>query len=244
MRALGIWSLPLRRRHRSPSKDTKGLRSETRHWNEPGRGGAPRIGFRARNRDATRPTNPFQSGSCVCSRPTPHPTPLPGPVSAERGGRRRSRTFALAHLPSDLGEDAAVAEGHDKQREDIERHKVKHVVRRLLPAVPETPVAGALSEVGPLGLNGPKDEKLRMRRVEKGEARMRSQVNTSHTRGAGGGGVRRRASFARQQMAAHLLMVRQTPKSFESNSSLGRSGGAPAAFFGGRPACRTGSKRP
>ena len=77
----------------------------------------------------------------------------------------RSHTFSLVHLPIDLDEDAGVAESHDKQGEDIQRHKVKHVVCRLLPAMLETPMGHTLSEVHSISLNGPKDEQLRMNRV-------------------------------------------------------------------------------
>lgn len=78
-----------------------------------------------------------------------------------------SHTFALVHLPTDLGEDAGVAEHHDKQGEDIQRHKVKHVVCCLLPAMLEASMGHTLSEVHPVCLNGPKDEKLRMRRAQR-----------------------------------------------------------------------------
>lgn len=71
-----------------------------------------------------------------------------------------SHTFALADLPIDLGQNAGVAENHDKQGEDIERDKVKHVVRRLLPQIPETAVGHTLSEVHSISFDGPKDEQL------------------------------------------------------------------------------------
>lgn len=78
---------------------------------------------------------------------------------------QRSHTFALVHLPIDLGEDARVAENHNKQGEDIQRHKVKHVVCRLLPVMRETSMGDALSEVRPISFDGPKDEQLRMKRM-------------------------------------------------------------------------------
>ncbi len=75
------------------------------------------------------------------------------------------RTFAV-HLPIDLGEDAGVAESHDKQRKDIQCHKVKHVVCRLLPEIPETSMGCTLNEVHSISFNGPKDEQLRMKKDE------------------------------------------------------------------------------
>jgi len=71
-----------------------------------------------------------------------------------------SHTFSLGHLPVDLDEDAGVAEGHDQQGEDVQRHKVEHVVGRLLPRVPEAPVSHTLREVHAVGFNGAKDEQL------------------------------------------------------------------------------------
>ena len=73
------------------------------------------------------------------------------------------------HLPIDLGEDAGVAESHDKQGEDIQRHKVKHVVCRLLPEIPETSMGYTLSEVHSVSFNGPEDEELRMKRPYRDE---------------------------------------------------------------------------
>lgn len=78
-----------------------------------------------------------------------------------------SHTFALVHLPIDLGEDAGVAESHDKQGEDIQCHKVKHVVCRLLPRIRETSMGHTLSEVHSISFNGPKDEQLRMKSVQR-----------------------------------------------------------------------------
>lgn len=69
------------------------------------------------------------------------------------------------HLPIDLGEDACVAENHNKQGEDIQCHKVKHVVCRLLPAMRETSMGDTLSEVRSISFNGPKDKQLRVERV-------------------------------------------------------------------------------
>lgn len=69
------------------------------------------------------------------------------------------------HLSIDLGEDASVAESHDKQGEDIQRHKVKHVICRLLPAMLETSMGHTLSEVHSISFNGPKDEQLKVKRV-------------------------------------------------------------------------------
>lgn len=80
--------------------------------------------------------------------------------------KKHTHTFALVHLPIDLGEDARVAEGGDEQRENKERHKVKHVVRRLLPALPETSMSCTLSEVHAIHLHSTEDEELRMRRDE------------------------------------------------------------------------------
>ena len=73
------------------------------------------------------------------------------------------------HLPIDSDEDAGVAESHDKQREDIQRHKVKHVVCRLLPQIREASMGDTLSEVHSVGFNGPKDKQLRMKRVYRDE---------------------------------------------------------------------------
>lgn len=72
-------------------------------------------------------------------------------------------------LPIDLGEDAGVAENHDKQGEDIQRNKVKHVVCRLLPEEREASMGHTLSEVRSVSFNGPKDEQLRMKRVQRHE---------------------------------------------------------------------------
>lgn len=77
-----------------------------------------------------------------------------------------THTFVLVDLPIDLGEDAGVAENHDKQREDVQGNKVKHVVSCLLPQVQEASVGHTLSEVHPLSFNGPKDEQLRMERAK------------------------------------------------------------------------------
>lgn len=83
------------------------------------------------------------------------------------------------HLAIDLGEDAGVAESHDKQGEDIQRHKVKHVVCRLLPEIPETSVGHTLSEVHSFSFNGPKDEQLRVQSGKRwGMNFMQSQKNT------------------------------------------------------------------
>lgn len=93
---------------------------------------------------------------------------------------QRPHTFALVHLPIDLGEDARVAENHNKQGENIQRHKVKHVVCRLLPAMRETSMGDTLSEVRSISFDGPKDEQLRMERVynECTMNFMQSQKNT------------------------------------------------------------------
>lgn len=80
-------------------------------------------------------------------------------------GTGDSHTFVLVDLPIDLGEDAGVAENHDKQREDVQRNKVKHVVCGLLPQMQETSVGHTLSEVHSFSFNGPKDEQLRMKRA-------------------------------------------------------------------------------
>lgn len=69
-------------------------------------------------------------------------------------------------LPIDLGEDAGVAENHDKQREDVQRNKVKHVVCGLLPQMQEASMGHTLSEVHSFSFNGPKDEQLRMKRAK------------------------------------------------------------------------------
>lgn len=79
---------------------------------------------------------------------------------------QKLHTFALVHLPIDLDEDTSVAESHDKQGEHIQRHKVKHVVCRLLPAMQETSMGHTLSEVHSISFNGPKDEQLRMKSVK------------------------------------------------------------------------------
>lgn len=77
-----------------------------------------------------------------------------------------SHTFVLVDLPIDLGEDAGVAENHDKQREDVQRDKVKHVVCCLLPQIQETSMGHTLSEVHSFSFNGPKDEQLRVKRAK------------------------------------------------------------------------------
>lgn len=69
-------------------------------------------------------------------------------------------SLVSVHLPVDLDEDACVAEAHDQQREDVEGHKVEHVVGRLLPAVLEASVGHALDKVHPLCLHRPEDEQL------------------------------------------------------------------------------------
>lgn len=79
---------------------------------------------------------------------------------------QKLHTFALVHLPIDLGEDTSVAESHDKQGEDIQGHKVKHVVCRLLPAMLETSMGHTLSEVHSISFYGPKDKQLRMKSVK------------------------------------------------------------------------------
>lgn len=76
-----------------------------------------------------------------------------------------AHTFALVHLPIDLGEDAGVAESHDKQRKDIQRHKVKHVVCCLLPEIGETSMGHTLNEVQSISFDGPKDKQLKMKKV-------------------------------------------------------------------------------
>lgn len=86
-------------------------------------------------------------------------------IKNDLGSLQRSHTFALVHLPTDLGEDARVAENHNKQGEDIQRHKVKHVVCCPLPVMRETSMGDALSEVRPISFDGPKDEQLRMKRM-------------------------------------------------------------------------------
>lgn len=63
-------------------------------------------------------------------------------------------------LSVDLDEDAGVTAAHDQQRNHVQRHEMKHVVRRLLPALLETAVRDALSEVLALRFDGPEDEQL------------------------------------------------------------------------------------
>lgn len=92
-----------------------------------------------------------------------------------------SHTFALADLPINLGENAGVAENHDKQGEDIQCNKVKHVVCRLLPEIPETSVGHTLSEVHSISFNGPKDEQLDGKSIETMRYE-RETVPEKHTR--------------------------------------------------------------
>lgn len=68
--------------------------------------------------------------------------------------------MALVQLSVDLDEDAGVTAAHDQQGNHVQRHEMKHVVRRLLPALVETAVRDALSEVLALRFDGPEDEQL------------------------------------------------------------------------------------
>lgn len=63
-------------------------------------------------------------------------------------------------LSVDLDEDAGVTAAHDQQRNHVQRHEMKHVVRRLVPALVETPVCDTLSEVHALRFDRPEDEQL------------------------------------------------------------------------------------
>lgn len=60
----------------------------------------------------------------------------------------------------DMQQDAAVAAAHHQQGDHIQRDKVKHVVKRLLPAVAEAAVSCTLSEVDGLHPNRSEDKQL------------------------------------------------------------------------------------
>lgn len=60
-------------------------------------------------------------------------------------------------LPIDPGEDAGVAENHDKQREDLQGEEVKEVVSCLW-LRQEAPAAHTLTEVHSFSFNGHEDE--------------------------------------------------------------------------------------
>ncbi len=63
-------------------------------------------------------------------------------------------------LSVDLDEDTGVTAAHDQQRNHVQRHEMKHVVCRLMPAFVETPVCDALSKVHALCFDRPEDEQL------------------------------------------------------------------------------------
>lgn len=73
-------------------------------------------------------------------------------------------TFGVVQLSVDLDEDAGVAAAHDQQRNHIQGHKMKHVVRRLVPALVKAAVCDALSEVHVLGFDRSEDEQLQEER--------------------------------------------------------------------------------
>lgn len=71
-------------------------------------------------------------------------------------------TAGLLHPARDGGEDAAVAEHHDEQRQQEEAGEGEHVVERLLPVRREAAHRGALHEApGPRPAHRVEDERLR-----------------------------------------------------------------------------------
>lgn len=79
-----------------------------------------------------------------------------------------SLTFVLAsvHLAIDFNQDTCIAQAHDKQREHIQRDKVKHVICRLLPMLLEASMCSTLNKVNSFGLNCPENEQLSHRDIQ------------------------------------------------------------------------------
>lgn len=69
-------------------------------------------------------------------------------------------TFVPQVLQVDVQQDAAVAAAHHQQGDDVQRDEVKHVVKRLLPAVDEAAVSHTLSEVDGLHPDRSEDKQL------------------------------------------------------------------------------------